>query len=186
MSDYLEDNFNIKMKIQDKNLSFLHPDKQKYCRGSKLGNSYSKDEIMGYFGKGPEDKKLGRGAADKLKAENSAAAAEIKAAHEEWEKSHPKEAKEAYEKWKEENPIEAKTAYEQKNLDSQAANQPNIILSKIGLGIEGIAKKISRDIEKEKIRVDKVKIRKDRAREKYRGRDRSSGTGREREKERER
>ncbi|MHB8276758.1 MAG: relaxase/mobilization nuclease domain-containing protein [Candidatus Humimicrobiaceae bacterium] len=186
MGDYLEKNFNIKIKIQNKNLSFLHPDKQKYCRGNKLGNDYTKDEVFKYFERGSEDKKLGRGATDKLKAENPAAAAETTAAYEKWKEENPKEAKEAYEKWKEENPEEAKAAYKQKNLDSQAANQPNIILSKIGLGIEGIAKKISRDIEKEKIRVDKVKIRKDKAREKYRGRDRSSYTGREREKERER
>ena len=54
MRDYLEDNFNINMKIQNKNLSFLHPDKQKYCRGNKLGFNYTKDEIMRYFERGPE------------------------------------------------------------------------------------------------------------------------------------
>jgi|CryGeyStandDraft_6_1057127.scaffolds.fasta_scaffold27065_2 hypothetical protein len=113
MRDYLEDNFNINMKIQNKNLSFLHPDKQKYCRGNKLGFNYTKDEIMRYFERGPELENV------------------------DMERTMPDESKSSFG------------------------------LSKVGFGIEGIAKKIARDIEKEKIRVDKVKIRKDKAREKY-------------------
>ena len=124
MKDYLEENFNIKMKIQNKNLSFLHPEKKKYCRGNKLGLDYTKDEIMRYFERGPDLEKVDR------------------------ERIIPDESKSSFG------------------------------LSKIGFGIEGVANKISRDIEKEKIRVDKSKIRKDRAREKYRGRDKVRDTGR--------
>jgi len=124
MKDYLEENFNIKMKIQNKNLSFLHPEKKKYCRGNKLGLDYTKDEIMRYFERGPDLEKVDR------------------------ERIIPDEGKSSFG------------------------------LSKIGFGIEGVANKISRDIEKEKIRVDKSKIRKDRAREKYRERDKVRDTGR--------
>jgi len=128
MKDYLEENFNIKMKIQNKNLSFLHPDKQKYCRGTKLGNDYTKEEIMRYFERGPELEK------------------------EEIDKSIPGESNSSFG------------------------------LSKVGFGIEGIAKKIARDIEKEKIRVDKSKILKDRAKEKYKVRKREKDRSIDRDK----
>jgi hypothetical protein len=49
MKEYLKKNFNIEMKVQNKNLSFLHPEKKKYCRGKKLGFSYTKEEVIRFF-----------------------------------------------------------------------------------------------------------------------------------------
>ncbi|GAI23488.1 unnamed protein product, partial [marine sediment metagenome] len=60
MGGYLEKEFDIKMKIQNKNLSFLHPEKQKYCRGKKLGLGYTKEEIFKYFERGPEHTKINK------------------------------------------------------------------------------------------------------------------------------
>ena len=51
---YLKENFNIEMKIQNKNLSYLHPDKQKYCRGDKLGGAYTKEGLSSEFEKEKE------------------------------------------------------------------------------------------------------------------------------------
>jgi len=51
LKGYLKENFNIEMKIQNKNLSYLHPDKQKYCRGDKLGGAYTKEGISSEFEK---------------------------------------------------------------------------------------------------------------------------------------
>ena len=51
---YLKENFNIEMKIQNKNLSYLHLDKQKYCRGDKLGGAYTKEGLFSEFEKGKE------------------------------------------------------------------------------------------------------------------------------------
>ena len=48
---YLKENFNIEMKIQNKNLSYLHPDKEKYCRGDKLGGAYTKEGLFSEFEK---------------------------------------------------------------------------------------------------------------------------------------
>ena len=48
---YLKENFNIEMKIQNKNVSYLHPDKEKYCRGDKLGGAYTKEGISSEFEK---------------------------------------------------------------------------------------------------------------------------------------
>jgi len=48
---YLKENFNIEMKIQNKNVSYLHPDKQKYCRGDKLGGAYTKEGVSSEFEK---------------------------------------------------------------------------------------------------------------------------------------
>lgn len=45
MQSYLKETYGIEMKIQNKNVSFLHPEKQRYCRGDRLGASYSKGEI---------------------------------------------------------------------------------------------------------------------------------------------
>lgn len=45
MKDYLKQTYNIEMKIQGKNVSFLHPEKQKYCRGKTLGEDYTKGVI---------------------------------------------------------------------------------------------------------------------------------------------
>ena len=61
LRQYLKNNFNIDMKIQDKNLSFLHPEKEKYCRGKKLGYAYTKEEITGFFERGPERVKVNPG-----------------------------------------------------------------------------------------------------------------------------
>ena len=51
VKEYLKENFNIEMKMQNKNLSYLHPDKQKYCRGDKLGGGYTKEGINSEFEK---------------------------------------------------------------------------------------------------------------------------------------
>jgi hypothetical protein len=48
---YLKENFNIEMKIQNKNLSYLHQGKQKYCRGDKLGGAYTKEGLTNEFEK---------------------------------------------------------------------------------------------------------------------------------------
>ena len=48
---YLKENFNIEMKIQNKNVSYLHPDKQKYCRGDKLGGTSTKEGVSSEFEK---------------------------------------------------------------------------------------------------------------------------------------
>ena len=61
LRQYLKENFNIDMKIQNKNLSFLHPEKKKYCRGKKLGYAYTKEEITGFFERGPERVKVNPG-----------------------------------------------------------------------------------------------------------------------------
>ena len=51
LKGYLKENFNIEMKIQNKNLSYLHPDKEKYCRGDKLGSAYTKEGLTNEFEK---------------------------------------------------------------------------------------------------------------------------------------
>ena len=51
VKEYLKENFNIEMKMQNKNVSYLHPDKQKYCRGDKLGGAYTKEGVNSKFGK---------------------------------------------------------------------------------------------------------------------------------------
>lgn len=45
MKSYLKERYNIEMKIQNKNVSFLHPDKERYVRGKTLGESYTKGAI---------------------------------------------------------------------------------------------------------------------------------------------
>lgn len=126
MKDYLENNFNIKMEIQNKNLSFLHPDKQKYCRGKMLGNDYTIDKVFKYLKRGPELEK------------------------EEIDRTIPGESKSSFG------------------------------LSKVGFGIEGIAKKIARDIEKEQLRTDQKKVIKAREKAEERERDRDGGRDRDR------
>lgn len=51
MKDYLQKNFGIEMKIQNKNVSFLHPEKEKFCRGKTLGEAYTKDTLTKELGK---------------------------------------------------------------------------------------------------------------------------------------
>lgn len=45
MQAYLKQNYHIEMKIQNKNVSFLHPEKQRFCRGNTLGADYTKGAI---------------------------------------------------------------------------------------------------------------------------------------------
>lgn len=48
---FLRDQYGIDMKIQNKNVSFLHPEKQKYVRGTKLGPAYTKEALEHEYGK---------------------------------------------------------------------------------------------------------------------------------------
>ena len=45
MKSYLKEQYGIEMKIQNKNVSFLHPGQQKYCRGKTLGEAYTKEAL---------------------------------------------------------------------------------------------------------------------------------------------
>lgn len=56
MKDYLKEKYNIDMKVQNKNVSFLHPEKQKYCRGKTLGEAYAKETLQRDLGKSREGK----------------------------------------------------------------------------------------------------------------------------------
>ncbi|MHB1376488.1 MAG: relaxase/mobilization nuclease domain-containing protein [Candidatus Humimicrobiaceae bacterium] len=147
MGDYLEKNFNIDMKIQNKNLSFLHPDKQKYCRGSKLGLDYTIGETDKYF------KREGRREFD-------------------------------YTKGKDTKYFERGSDDKEVNPGRLETNKTNIGLSKVGFGIESIAKKIARDIEKEHLRAGQKKVIK--AREKAEERERYKDKGRDRDRGRDR
>jgi Relaxase/Mobilisation nuclease domain. len=129
LRQYLKENFNIDMKIQNKNLSFLHPEKKKYCRGKMLGHAYTKEEITDVFQRGPEHKKVNPG-----------------------------------------------LPYRKTNFKISKIKNVDIGLSRIAPGIESITSKISRDIEKEKIRVEQKKEKLYRPSERYMERDR----GRER------
>ena len=60
LKGYLKENFNIEMKIQNKNVSYLHPDKEKYCRGDKLGGAYTKEGINGEFEKIKEHMRMSK------------------------------------------------------------------------------------------------------------------------------
>ena len=125
LKEYLKKDFNIEMKIQNKNIRFLHPKMKKYCRGKKLGFSYTKEEITGYFEKPAERIKVNPG-----------------------------------------------LPYRDLNFRTFKTNKPrikntNMGFDRIGSGIESIASKISRDIEKEKIRVEKKKENLSRSRERY-------------------
>jgi hypothetical protein len=127
LKEYLKENFNIDMKIQNKNLSFLHPEKKKYCRGKKLGHAYTKEEIIDFFQRGPQR-----------------------------------------------NMVNPPLPY--KNTDFKIPKIKSIGLARIAPSIESIASKIARDIEKEKIRVEKKKEKLSRSSQRYIERDR----GRER------
>jgi len=117
IKEYLKKNFNIDMKVQNKNLSFLHPEKKKYCRGKKLGHAYTKEEIIRFFEKG-----------------------------------------------RERNMVNLGLPYE--NTDFKMPKVKSVGLTRIGIGMEGITSKISRDIEKEKIKVERNKAILSRSREK--------------------
>ena len=125
LKEYLKENFNINMKIQNKNLSFLHPEKKKYCRGKKLGHAYTKGEITDFFQRGPKR-----------------------------------------------NMVNPGLPYRSSSFRIPEIKNANIKLSsRMATGIESIASKISRDIEKEKIRVDEKKEKLSRSKEKLRERD---------------
>jgi hypothetical protein len=117
LKEYLKNNFNIEMKIQNKNLSFLHPQMKKYCRGRKLGFSYTKEEITGYFEKSDKRIKVNPGLPYR--------------------------------------DIYSRTL----KTDKPRIKNTNMRFDRIGSGIESITNKISRDIEKEKIRVEKIKVK---------------------------
>jgi len=117
MKEYLKKNFNIDMKVQNKNLSFLHPEKKKYCRGKKLGHAYNKGEIIRFFEKGPERDMVNPG-------------------------------------------------LPYKDDGFKMPKVKSIGLARIGMGMEGITSKISRDIVKEKIKVERKKAILSRSREK--------------------
>jgi len=46
---YLKFHYGVDTKIQNKNLSFKHPSKQKFCRGKKLGSIWTKESIEKTF-----------------------------------------------------------------------------------------------------------------------------------------
>ncbi|NQU99100.1 MAG: relaxase/mobilization nuclease domain-containing protein, partial [Parcubacteria group bacterium] len=49
LREYLKFHYGVEVKIQNKNISFRHPDKQKFCRGKKLGIAWNKDFIEKTF-----------------------------------------------------------------------------------------------------------------------------------------
>ncbi|MFB9759579.1 relaxase/mobilization nuclease domain-containing protein [Ectobacillus funiculus] len=49
MKTYLQDKFEIDMKIQNKNVSFKHPEQQRFVRGTKLGHDYEKGVLEDGF-----------------------------------------------------------------------------------------------------------------------------------------
>ncbi len=49
LSKYLKFHYGVEVKIQNKNISFKHPDKQKFCRGKKLGIVWTKESIEKTF-----------------------------------------------------------------------------------------------------------------------------------------
>jgi hypothetical protein len=114
LREYLKENFNIDMKIQNKNVSYLHPEKQKYCRGDKLGYAYTKEGITSSFAKNKES---------------------------------------------------AKEVQEVNQFSRSYHDKPSSFNNIIS-GIEKIAQKIARDIEKENIRAKKKNIHKTISKEK--------------------
>ncbi len=136
----LEKEFGIKMKIQNKNLSFLHPEKQKYCRGKKLGLGYTKEEIFKYFERGPEHTKFNK---EKILKD-------IEKEESDYEKDFR----------------DSRPSYSSDKV--LVGNKASFGMSKVGFGIEAITTKISRDIEKEKIRVEAKKDLTRKSKEKFR------------------
>lgn len=49
LSKYLKFHYGVEVKIQNKNISFRHPGKQKFCRGKKLGIAWTKESIEKIF-----------------------------------------------------------------------------------------------------------------------------------------
>jgi hypothetical protein len=122
-SNYLKDYFNIDIKLQEKNVSYKHPDKQKFTRGKKLGSFYTIGGLKYYFYVNP---------------------------------GHDFDVD--FSKHKKTSKVNKEFSLSKELLSS----------------IENIPKKIARDIEKEKIRVEKIKKYKDISteREKVRSRER--------------
>ena len=132
LKEYLKENFSIDMKVANKNLSYLHPDKKKYCRGKKLGLAYRKEEITRFFEKSPKRNMVNPGLPYRSGAEK-------------------------------------KLEYKNKIFTS---GKTEFGFSKVGSAVESISSKISRDIEKEKIRVEKKKENLSRSKERYMALDR--------------
>ncbi len=57
MKTYLQDKFQIEMKIQNKNVSFKHPEQQRFVRGTKLGHDYEKEVLEDGFSRQIESSK---------------------------------------------------------------------------------------------------------------------------------
>jgi hypothetical protein len=57
MKTYLQDKFEIEMKIQNKNVSFKHPEQERFVRGTKLGHDYEKGVLEDGFGRQIESSK---------------------------------------------------------------------------------------------------------------------------------
>jgi hypothetical protein len=57
MKTYLQDKFEIEMKIQNKNVSFKHPEQQRFVRGTKLGHDYEKEVLEDGFSRQIESSK---------------------------------------------------------------------------------------------------------------------------------
>lgn len=55
LADKLKKEFEIETKITNKNISFKHPDRQRYVRGTKLGLAYEKETLAHEF-----DRKVGK------------------------------------------------------------------------------------------------------------------------------
>jgi len=51
MQKVLKTEFNIEMKIQNKNFKFKHPDKEEFCKGGRLGADYEKEALTNEFDK---------------------------------------------------------------------------------------------------------------------------------------
>ena len=49
LKEYLKFHYEVEIKIQNKNISFKHPGKQKFCRGKKLGIAWAKESIEKTF-----------------------------------------------------------------------------------------------------------------------------------------
>lgn len=58
MKEYLRYNFNVGMKIQNKNVKYLHPEKERFIGGKKLGDEYNREGIEKYFESKLQDKAL--------------------------------------------------------------------------------------------------------------------------------
>lgn len=74
---FLKEQYDIEMKIQNKNVSFLHPEKQKYVRGKTLGAAYAKEGIEDVYAKQAASRTAGDqiGRDDRIGSERGSAAA---------------------------------------------------------------------------------------------------------------